>query len=75
MRLKSIFGQISSPISLYHFRLLQEFDLKKPSSPFKDLDKFLKPIPAISFPFTARYGKVAFEHDHREQLIENKEEK
>ena len=54
MRLKSIFGQISSPISLYHFRLLQEFDLKKPSSPFKDLDKFLKPISAISFPLTVR---------------------
>ena len=72
MGLKSICGQIFPPISLYH---LQEFDLKKPSSPFKDLDKFLKPIPAISFPFTARYGKVAFEHDHREQLIENKEEK
>ena len=75
MALKSIFGQISPPILLYHFPPLQEFDLKKSSSPFKDLDKFLKPIPAISFPFTARYGKVAFEHDHREQLIENKEEK
>ena len=67
MRLKSIFGQISSPISLYHFRLLQEFDLKKPSSPFKDLDKFLKPIPAISFPLTVRHGKVALEHVIRSQ--------
>ena len=75
MGLKSNFVQISPPISLYHFLHLQEFDLKNSSCPFKDLDKFLKPIPAISFPFTARYVKVAFEHDHIEQLIENKEEK
>ena len=33
--LTSIFEQISPPISLYCFPLLQEFDLKKPSSPFK----------------------------------------
>ena len=37
-------------ISLYHFPLLQEFDLKKPYSPFKDLDKFLQPIPTLSLP-------------------------
>ena len=54
--------KFSPPVSLYHFTLLQEFDPKKPSSPFKDLDKFLKPIPAISFPLTFRHGKVAFEH-------------
>ena len=73
MRLKSIFGQISPPILLYHFLLLQEFDLKKPPSPFKDLHKFLKPIPAISFP---RTGKKLLKmlQDHRELLIENKEE-
>ena len=62
VRLKSIFGQISPPISLYHFPLLQEFDLKKPSSPFKDLDKFLKPISSISVPLTVRHKKVAFWH-------------
>ena len=64
MGLKSIFGQISPPISLYHFSLLQGFDLKKPSSPFKDLDKFVKPINAISVPLTVRH-----------ELIENKEER
>ena len=76
MGLKSIFGQTFPPISLYHFTLLQEFDFYKPSSSFKNLDKFLIPIPAISFPFTVRHGKVAFEHvaDHREQLIENEKE-
>ena len=58
----SIFGQVSRPILLYHFTLLQEFDLQKPSSLFKDLDKFLKPIPAISFPLTVRHSKIAFEH-------------
>ena len=62
MGLKPIFGKIFPPTSLYHFPLLQEFDLKAPSSLFKDLEKFLKPIPAISFPFTVRHGKVAFEH-------------
>ena len=36
--------------------------LEKSSSPFKDLDKFLKLIPAISFPFTVRNWKIAFEH-------------
>ena len=60
--LTSIFGQISPPISLYHFPLLQEFDLKKASSPFNVLDKFLKPTPALSFPLTVRHGKIAFEH-------------
>ena len=60
--LKPIFRQISPPISLYHFPLLQVFDLKKPSSNFKDLDKFIKLISAISFPFTVRHGKIAFEH-------------
>ena len=44
-----------------------------PSSPFKDLDKFLKPTPAIFFPPRVRHGKML--QDHREQLIENKEEK
>ena len=58
MVLKSIFEQVSPTISLYHFPLVQEFDLKKPSSPFKDLDKFLKPIPLL----TVRPGKIAFEH-------------
>ena len=62
MRLKYIFEQISPPISFYHFPLLQEFDLKKPSYPFKDLDKFLKPIPAIYFPLTVRHEKIASEH-------------
>ena len=57
-----VFGQISPPISLYHFPLLQEFDLKKPSSSFEDLEKFLKPTLAISFLLTVRHGKVAFEH-------------
>ena len=58
----SIFGQISSPISLNHFPLLQELDLKKLSSPFKDLQKFLKSIPTISFPLIVRHGKIASEH-------------
>ena len=44
-----------------------------PSSPFKDLDKFLKPTPAIFSPPRVRHGKML--QDHREQLIENKEEK
>ena len=63
-QLKSIFGQFSPPISLYHFLFLEEFDLKKSSSPFKDLQiyKFLKPIPAISLPLTVRHGRVAFKH-------------
>ena len=65
MGLKSIFGQISPPISLDHYPLLQEFDLKKPSSSLKDLDKFLKSIPAISFHLTVRYEKIASEHDTR----------
>ena len=73
--LQSIFPPISPPISFYHFPLLQEFDSKKPSSPFNDLDKFLKPITAISFPLTIRHWKAAFKQDHREQLIENKQEK
>ena len=73
--LQSIFPPISPPILFYHFPLLQEFDSKKPSSPFNDLDKFLKPITAISFPLTIRHWKVAFKQDHREQLIENKQEK
>ena len=61
-RLKSIFGQISPPISLYHLPYLQETYLKKPSSlKGKDLDKFVKPIPAISLPLTIRHGRVAFE--------------
>ena len=62
VRLKSIFGQISPPFFHYHFPLLQEFDLKKPCFPFKDLDKFLKPILAISFPLTVRHRKIAFEN-------------
>ena len=62
MVLKSIFEQVSPTISLYHFPLVQEFDLKKPSSTFKDLDKFLKPIPVIYFLLTVRPGKIAFEH-------------
>ena len=49
-------------ISLYHFPLLQEFELKNPSSFFKDLDKFRKHIRAISFPLTVRHGKLAFEY-------------
>ena len=60
--IKQMFWQISPPISLDHFRFLQEFDLKSLFSPFKDIDKFLKPIPAISFPLTVRHGKVAFEY-------------
>ena len=67
MVLKSIFEQVSPLISLYHFPLVKEFDLKKLSSPFKDLDKFLKPIPAISFPLTVRHGNLAFEHVTRPQ--------
>ena len=37
----------------------------------------MKLFPAISFPLTVRHGKVALKHvqDHREQRIENKEEK
>ena len=62
MGLKSIFGQISPPISLYRFPILQEFDLKKRPSHFKDLDRFIKPIPAIFFSVTVRHGKIAFEH-------------
>ena len=50
--IKVHFWTFSPPISLYHFPLLQAIDSKKPSSPFKDLNKSLKPIPAISFPFT-----------------------
>ena len=51
----------------YHFLLLQEFDLKKFSSPIKDLDKFLKPTPAIFFHLKVRHRKVAFEHVTRPQ--------
>ena len=58
----SIYGQISPPVSLYHFPLLQEFDLKEPSSPFKYLEKFLQPISTISLPHTIRHGGDIFEH-------------
>ena len=63
-QLKSIFGQFSPTISLYHFLFLEEFALKMSSSPFKDLQiyKFLKSIPAISLPLTVRHGRVAFKH-------------
>ena len=57
------------------FSILHEFDLKKPSSLFKDLDKFIQPVPTISHPHTIRCRRVAFELDHIEQLIENKEQK
>ena len=60
--LKSIVGKVFPHISLIYFLLLKEFELKKPFSPFKDLDKFLKLIPAIYFPLTVtvRHRKVAF---------------
>ena len=55
--IKLQFGQISLPlISLYYFPLLQEFDLKMPSSPFKNLQKFLQLNPAILHPLQLDTG-------------------
>ena len=44
---------------IYHFPVLQDFDLKKSSCHFKDLDKFLKPIPAISLSLKVKHGRVS----------------
>ena len=63
------------PISLDHYPLLQEFDLKKPSSSLKDLDKFLKSIPAISFHLTVRYEKIASEHGTRPQRTTDRKQR
>ena len=48
-----------------------------PSSPFMNLHKFLQLIPAISHPLQLDMGLylVNVLQDHREQLIENKEQK